>query len=558
MSEQVLQRVTVPVEGMTCSDCERRVEQALARAGARSAEADWQRGVVRFLVPAGTDLEPLLAAIRTAGGGLHRYLPGTPQVESVTGEGWLGEGGGPFDADLLVIGGGSAGFAAAIEASQLGARVIMVESGTLGGTCVNVGCVPSKFFLRAAEVAHLAATAPYQGISTRLEGIDLGALRSQQRALIADLRREKYEELVAYYGWELLRGTARFLDPETVAVGERRLRARAVLIATGARPAVPPIPGLDAVPYLTSTTALEIEQVPSSLVVLGAGYVALELGQAFQRLGSRVTLLQRRPQLLPDLDERLARDLQQALEAEGMRFWLGTTVRRVEPLPGGVRVVCVRGGREETLEAEALLVATGRVPNTESLDLAVAGIATDARGAPLVDATLRTSNPRVYAAGDVTDLPQFVYVAAAAGRRAARNALLGEARPLDRTAVPAVIFTEPQVATVGLSPEQARAAGVETVHGFAPAVAVARERVNLQPFGGVLVVAEAASERLLGVQAVASAAGELIDAATLAVGARLTLTDLREHLAPYLTSAEGLRLAALAVTQDVAHLSCCA
>ncbi len=465
---------------------------------------------------------------------------------------------GGFDADLIVIGGGSAGFAAAIEATLLGARVIMVERGTLGGTCVNVGCIPSKFFLRAAEVAHLAAHPPYRGIQARLAGLDLHALRQQQRELVTALRREKYEDLVAYYGWGLLRGRARFLDAETVAVGDRRLRARAVVLATGARPAVPDIPGLARVTYLTSTTALELERAPSSLLVLGAGYVALELGQAFQRLGTAVTLIQRRPRLLPDLAEELAADLQRALEQEGMRFVLGTTVERIERTAGGVRLVVQHAGHEEELEAEALLVATGRSPNTEDLALGAAGIATDARGAPLVDATLATTNPCVFAAGDVALTPQFVAVAAAAGRLAARNALLGERRALDLRAVPAVIFTDPPVATVGVSPYQAEAEGYTIVTGFAPATTIARERVNRQHVGGVLVVADARTERVIGVQAVASAAGELIEAATLAVAHGLTLSDLRDHLAPYLTTAEGLRLAALAAATDVTRLSCCA
>ena len=558
MTEPNRTRVTLTVAGMTCRDCERRVEQALAQAGAIHPQADWQRRLVTFFIEPGADLERFRAAVRAAGSPSHQYVPGDVTVSPGSRPREATGSSQSFDTDLLIIGGGSAGFAAAIEARQLGARVTMVEQGILGGTCVNIGCVPSKFFLRAAEVAHLAATAPYQGIRTHLDGIDLPALRSQQRSLIATLRQEKYEELVDFYGWELLRGTARFLDPETVAVGERRIRPRTVLLATGARPAIPPIPGLADVPYLTSTTALELEQVPGSLIILGAGYVALELGQAFLRLGTAVTLLQRRPRLLPDLDERLATSLQERLAAEGMRFALGTTVQRVERTAGGVRVVALRAGREEIVEAEALLVATGRTPNTESLDLAVAGIATDERGAPLVDSTLRTTNPRVYAAGDVTRLPQFVSVAAAAGRLAARNALLGEERTLNLRAVPAVVFTDPQVATVGFSVAEAAAEGFSVVTGFAPAAAIARERVNLQDAGGVLVVADAETDRLLGVQAVASAAGELIDAATLAVASRLTLTDLREHLAPYLTSAEGLRLAALAVTQDVSHLSCCA
>lgn len=191
-------RVTLTVQGMTCPDCERRVEQALAQAGAIDPQADWHRGLVTFFIEPGSDLEWFRAAARAAGSTSHRYLPGDFKVSPGSAPREAAGSFDSFDTDLLIIGGGSAGFAAAIEARQLGARVIMVEQGTLGGTCVNIGCVPSKFFLRAAEVAHLAATAPYQGIRTRLEGIDLPALREQQRGLIATLRREKYEELVEY------------------------------------------------------------------------------------------------------------------------------------------------------------------------------------------------------------------------------------------------------------------------------------------------------------------------------------------------------------------------
>lgn len=462
------------------------------------------------------------------------------------------------DADLVIIGGGSAGFAAAIEARELGARVIMVERGTIGGTCANVGCVPSKFLLRAAELAHAAHRSPYHGVRLHLESIDLAAHRAQKEELLAALRREKYEELIDFYGWELVRGEAHFVDPATIEVDGQRIRGRAYLIATGARPALPTLPGLADIPYLTSTTALELERLPASLLVLGAGYVALELGQAFQRLGSAVLLLQRRPLLLPQAEPELTSELRRALEAEGMIFQLGVQPLRVERANGQVRLQVLDGGRERWLAAEALLVATGRQPNTETLALDRGGIAVDPRGAPVIDATLRTTNPRVFAAGDVTLHPQFVYVAAAEGRLAARNALLDEQRAIDLSAVPWVIFSDPQFAAVGLSREEAERAGYATLSGFVPAPAIARERVNLQPFGGVVLVADGETERVLGVQAVASAAGELIEAATLAVANRLTVSALRDHFAPYLTSAEGLRLAALAVQRDVTRLSCCA
>ncbi len=434
----------------------------------------------------------------------------------------------------------------------------MVERGTIGGTCVNVGCVPSKFLLRAAELAHAAHRSPYHGVRLHLESIDLAAHRAQKEELLAALRREKYEELIDFYGWELVRGEAHFVDPATIEVDGQRIRGRAYLIATGARPALPTLPGLADIPYLTSTTALELERLPASLLVLGAGYVALELGQAFQRLGSAVLLLQRRPLLLPQAEPDLTSELRRALEAEGMIFQLGVQPLRVERANGQVRLLVLDGGRECWLAAEALLVATGRQPNTETLALDRGGIAVDPRGAPVIDATLRTTNPRVFAAGDVTLHPQFVYVAAAEGRLAARNALLGEQQAIDLSAVPWVIFSDPQFAAVGLSRAEAERAGYATVSGFVPAPAIARERVNRQPFGGVVLIADGETERVLGVQAVASAAGELIEAATLAVANRLTVSALRDHFAPYLTSAEGLRLAALAVQRDVTRLSCCA
>ena len=550
--------VVLAVDGMTCTACERRVEQALTQAGARNPRANWRSRTVTFRMPADADLERFRRAVAAAGGSRHHYVPGEARMRPLPGAGGTAPVSEPADVDFVILGSGSAAFAAAIEARQLGASVVMIERGTIGGTCVNIGCVPSKFLLRAAEVAHEARTSPYQAVVSRLEGIDLAAHVAQKRALIAELRREKYEDLIAFYGWELIRGEGRFVDGQTVEVNGLRIRARAILIATGAQPAVPPIPGLRDVPFLTSTTALDLDHIPASLAILGAGYVALELGQAFQRLGSAVTLIQRRPRLLPEAEPELASALQQALEAEGMRFALGSHVLQIERVGAGVRLTLNQSGHTETIEADALLVATGRQPNTDQLNLRAAGVAVDDRGAPAHDATLRTTNPRVYVAGDVTLGPQFVYVAAYEGRLAARNALLGEARPADLSTVPAVIFTSPQVASVGQTRAQAETAGYSVVSGFAPAAVIARERVNLQPYGGVLVVADADSEQILGVHAVATAAGELIEAATLAVVHRLTLDDLRNHLSPYLTSSEGLRLAALAVTQDVARLSCCA
>jgi mercuric reductase len=395
-------------------------------------------------------------------------------------------------------------------------------------------------------------------VQTAALGVELDRLVAQKRELSGELRREKYEDLIEYYGWELLRGRARFIGPDAVAVDGRTVRARAFLIATGARPAVPAIPGLEEAGYLTSTSAMELDRLPSSLVVIGAGYVALELGQVFRSLGSEVTLLQRRPRLLPDYEPEVAEAMGAVLDRLGTTVLTGTQVRRVERTARGRRLTLFRDGREETLEVEQILVAAGRRPNTEALDLERADVAVDERGAPVLDETLRTTNPRVWAAGDVTLAPQFVYVAAYQGRVAARNAVLGLEERADLSAVPEVIFTSPQVAAVGLTRAEADRQGYRVESAFLPIQAIARARVNLETEGGVVMVTEAESGRILGVQVVGGNAGEMIYAATLAVKHRLTVADLVESFAPYLTMAEGLRLAALAFERDVAKLSCCA
>jgi mercuric reductase len=462
------------------------------------------------------------------------------------------------DYDLAIVGSGSAAFAAAIKARSLGARVAMVERGTLGGTCLNVGCIPSKALLRAAETFHSAGHHPFAGIATAALGADLGRMVRQKDELVAGLRQTKYADLVDAYGWDLIAGEARFADEATIDAGGRTLRAGVYLVATGARPAVPAIPGLAEAGYLTSTSALALARVPASLAVVGAGYVGLELGQLFAQLGSRVTFLQRGATLLGEYEPEVGDAVGAVLARLGTRVLTGSSVARVERAGNARRLTVARDGREEVLEAEAVLVATGRRPNVEALDLTAAGIDLDAGGAPLVDARLRTTNPRVYAAGDVTLGPQFVYVAAHEGGIAAENALAGAEKEVDLAAVPGVVFTDPQVAVVGLTRRQAMARGVDVRVTCVPASLVHRVVVNRETDGVFVLVADAASTRILGAQVVAGHAGEAIYAATLAVRHGLTVADLVGSFAPYLTMAEGLRLAAVAFDRDPALLSCCA
>ncbi len=460
---------------------------------------------------------------------------------------------------IAVIGSGGAAFAGALRAADEGAAVTMIEAGTLGGTCVNVGCVPSKIMIRGAHFAHALAHHPFHGIERHAPAIDRRALVAQQQARVEELRRSKYEDILQGRAdsVRLLRGAARFDDARTLRVnleggGWETVRADRVLIATGASPAIPDVAGLKETPYWTSTEALVAEEQPAHLIVYGGSVVALELAQAFLRLGSKVTLVARST-LLSKEDPAIGAELQRVLEAEGMRILLHATLRAVHHENGRF----VAQAAAESLTGDRLLVATGRRANTAALNLDRAGVRTDRSGAIVVDERMRTSAEHIYAAGDCTHLPEYVYVAAAGGTRAATNMTGGDAR-LDLSILPAVVFTDPQVATVGLSEAQAQRRGVETECRTLTLDNVPRALANFDTRGFIKLVAEKDTGRLLGAQILAAEAGEIIQTAALALRGGMTVQDLGVQLFPYLTMVEGVKLCAQTFTKDVKQLSCCA
>jgi mercuric reductase len=333
---------------------------------------------------------------------------------------------------------------------------------------------------------------------------------------------------------------------------ERTVHFDRALIATGARPVIPPIPGLPDTPYWTSTEALSSATLPPRLLVIGSSVVAAELAQAYSRLGSRVTLIARST-LFSREDPAIGDALGRVFADEGIEVLRQTQIHAVAHLNDEFVLETSAG----TLRGEALLIATGRAPNVEALHLDRIGVRTGKGGVIAVDEHLQTSIPQIYAVGDCTDQPQFVYVAAAAGSRAAQNMTGGEAT-LDLSSMPTVVFTDPQIATVGLSEAEARLQGFETDSRLITLDNVPRALVNFDTRGFIKMVAEAGTGRLLGVQAVAAEAGELIQAAALAVHHRMTVAELSSQLFPYLTMVEGLKLCAQTFTRDVKQLSCCA
>ncbi|HYY80820.1 MAG TPA: mercury(II) reductase, partial [Actinomycetes bacterium] len=461
-----------------------------------------------------------------------------------------------------------------IAARRKGRRVLMVERGRVGGTCVNTGCVPSKALLAAAHARHIALDQRFPGIATTAGPVDPAALLAGKQALVEGLRADKYVELAASYGWEILGGQARFVaDPadgggpalqvDLPGGGTRRIHAAHYLVATGSAPWAPPVDGLEAVGYLTSTSAMELAELPRSLLVVGGNAVGLEQAQLFARLGTQVTVVELLGRLAPLEEPEAGAAIAAAFADEGITVHTGAQLTGVARDPRGdpqqvVATVYRRDGHREQLRAERLLVATGRRPVTDGLGLEAVGVKLGDRGQVLVDEQLRTHHPRIWAAGDVTGAPQFVYLAAAHGSLVADNALDGAGRTLDYRHLPRVTFTSPPLAAVGLTDAQAARQGIACTCRVLPLAHVPRALVDRDTRGLVKLVAERASGRVLGATMVAHGAGDAILAAVYAVKLGLTTGELADTWAPYLTMGEGLRLAAQAFTRDVAKLSCCA
>lgn len=460
--------------------------------------------------------------------------------------------------DLIVIGAGSAGFSAAITAAEEGARVALIGFGTIGGTCVNVGCVPSKTMIRAAEALHGArAASRFQGIIGEAHIEDWSALVADKDALVLGLRQKKYVDLLgAYDSIDYLEGAARLANGGVTVEG-RFIAAEKIIIATGASPAIPPIPGLNETGYLTSTTALELSESPRSLIVVGGGYIGCELAQMFARAGAKVTLVTR-SRLLPKAEPEISDALADYLEAEGVSVRRGLSYVAAARTEAGVSLTISADGREETLHAERLLLTTGRRANTETLGLREAGVETLPNGAIAVDARMRTSRPGVYAAGDVTGQDQFVYMAAYGAKLAAKNALNSNSYTYENAAMPWVVFTDPQVAGAGLTEIEAEAAGFNVKTSIAPLDQVPRALAAHDTRGLIKLVADADTDRLLGAQILAPEGADSIQTIVLALKFNMTATQLGETIFPYLTTVEGLKLAAQGFDKDVTKLSCCA
>lgn len=462
--------------------------------------------------------------------------------------------------DLIVIGGGAGAFAAAIHADELGKKTAIINDGLpLGGTCVNVGCVPSKRLLFAGEVLHGARDHDVPGIELEVKDFDFQRVIRDELSLVEHMRREKYEKVLGFLPHvTLIEGRARFTGGERVRVGSRTLGAGKFIIATGSTASVPPIDGINQAGYVTHIEALKMTEQPEEMVIIGSGPVGLEFAQMYSRFGTRVTVLEALPAVLPHAETIVVDRLLKALRGEGITIRTGVEITGAHH-EGDRKIIeyTVDGERSKSV-CDVIMIAAGKRANTGGLGLDLVNVEVGDNGAITVDQYLRTSNSRIYAVGDVTDSPlRLETTAGREGTLAAGNALAGRQDGIDYATVPYAIFTDPQLASVGYSEAgQMKELGVCSCRSV-PLTAVPKAGIINRTEGLIKMNIHPETEEIMGVHILAPNASELIAAAMVLVKNRNTIHDVIDSLPLFPTLSEAIKLVALSFTRDIEHLSCC-
>ena len=541
--------ISLSIQGMTCNSCATHIKEAIAiMDGVLDVDVSYENASAEVDINCNSDANDIIAVIESMG-----YSAQEKPAENKT---TLTNN---DSLHIAIIGTGSAAFACAIKAAEGGAQVTLIEGAdVIGGCCVNVGCVPSKILIRVAQLAQQQRHNPFTGLADHEPTLNRSLLAKQQTERVEELRQAKYQHILeSNPALNLIKGYARFKNAHTLIIrkpdgSEQEMTADRFLIATGSASSIQPINGLADTPYWTSTEALFAEETPQHLIVIGSSVIAVELAQAYRRLGAQVTIVARSALLFHE-DPLLGEALTQTFEKEGITVLTQTQASQINYLDGEFILTTNNG----TIQGDKLLIATGRHANTQALNLNAVGVETEKNGVIKVNNRMETSAANIYAAGDCSSMPQLVYVAAAAGSRAGINMTGGDAT-LDLSAMPAVIFTDPQVATVGLSEQQAHEKGIETDSRVLAMENVPRALANFETDGFIKLVAESTTGRLIGAQLIAHEGGEIIQSAALAIRNNMTVTALAEQLFPYLTMVEGLKLCAQTFYKDVEELSCCA
>lgn len=465
--------------------------------------------------------------------------------------------------DLIIIGGGSAGFSAAIKAESLELTTLMINSGLdFGGTCVNVGCVPSKNLIRTAETAYLATHSHFAGVKPKGVDIDFSQIIKDKKHLVTTLQQKKYIDVVNDFKYlTMLKGWARFLDKETIIVnGKDTYKAKKFIIATGATTNIPNIKGLNEVDYLTNATLFDLEEKPESLTIMGAGYIGLEIAMAYNRLGVKVRIIEFTDRPLRSQTKDITDALETQMRVEGIEILPNFRVFKFEKSGANtiIHCKCLDGSFIKFVEKGKILVATGTKPNTSKLGLENTQLSLDKSGHIIVNNKMETNLSNIYAVGDVANTPSFVYTAAAEGNTAVINAFSEKNKTINYDSLPWVVFTDPQIAGVGMDEFQAKSNNIPFEVSKLELKDVPRSIVANNTKGFIKLIRNSKTDELIGARVVATEGGELIQQLSLSIKFGITVKDLAESFYPYLTLSEGIKLAAINFGKDVSKLSCCA
>ncbi|MCI5092681.1 MAG: mercury(II) reductase [Phaeodactylibacter sp.] len=547
--------VEFEIAGMTCDHCATSIEGRFAgKDGVISKSISYPNGKGAFTYDSNKiSLEEITSIINQ----------GNFKVKGVIGQDNPIEKAGKGQYDLIIIGGGSAAFSAAIKAENLGLTTLMVNGGLdFGGTCVNVGCVPSKNLIRAAETAYHATHSNFGSIQPKGATIDFPQLIKDKKQLVATLQQQKYMDVVSdFKHLTMLKGWAEFIDKKTIVVnGEDKYTALKFVIATGATTNIPNIEGLNDAGYLTNVSLFDLEEKPDSLTIMGAGYIGLEIAQAYNRLGVKVRIIEFTDRPLRSQTKDITDVLVAQYENEGIEILPNFRAFKFEKSGSDtiIHCKCPDGSTTQLVEKEYVVVATGTKPNTSKLGLDNIGLNLTKSGHIIVNEKMETNLPNIYAVGDTTNTPPFVYTAATEGSTAVSNAFTGEIKVVDYSSLPWVVFTDPQIAGAGMDEIEAEKQGIPFEVSKLDLTHVPRALAAQDTRGFIKLIRNTKTDKLIGARVVAPEGGELIQQLSMAIKYGITVQELAESFYPYLTLGEGIKLAAITFGKDVSKLSCCA
>jgi mercuric reductase len=544
--------VTLNIEGMTCDHCAVSIENRFAKkAGIINKQVNYSKKSGAFSYnPALISKQEIIDTINSSKS--YHVVADGYEKESVKNH-----------FDLIIIGGGSAAFSAAIKAEELGLATLMVNGGLpFGGTCVKVGCVPSKALIRAAETAYHAGHSNFAGIKPRGADIDFAQVIKDKKQLVATLQQKKYMDVVGgFENLNRIEGWAEFVDSKTILVnGKDNYTALKFIIATGATTNVPEIEGLEDIGYLTNVSLFDLEEKPESITIMGAGYIGLEIAMAYNRLGVKVRIIEFTDRVLRTQTPDISEELEKNMKREGIEIL--PNFRAIKFEKNGrdtiIHCKCADGTTTQIREPGKIVVASGILPNTKKLGLNNIGLQLTKSGHISVNEKMETNLSNIYAAGDVTTTPSYVYTAAYEGKTAVENAFTGAEKKTDYSSLPWVVFTDPQVAGAGLDESQAEAKNIPFEASKLLLIDVPRALAANDTRGFIKLIRNPESDRLIGARIVAPEGGELVRQLSMAIKYGITVKELADDFYPYLTLSEGIKLAAITFGKDISKLSCCA